>query len=202
VDISPGDRVSAGSTSAVVTIVGTNQHVVTTTVPLSVADNVKVGDEAALEVNGVAQALAGKVSYVGSLTSANGGTATTTTYPITIVVDPGETQLFDGSGAMVTLTVASVDGVLTVPTSAVTNDGGRYSVQVMDGGTVTSTSVTVGAIGPDRIQILSGLTSGQQVVLADLAAAIPTSTRQNSNSGLLGGNEAGGRFAVGVRPGG
>ncbi|MGI8418332.1 MAG: efflux RND transporter periplasmic adaptor subunit [Nakamurella sp.] len=204
VDMSAGDQVSAGSTTETITILGPNQWVVNTTVPLSVVDNVKVGNTAQIVVNGVAAPVSGAVSFVGSLTSANGGTTTTTTYPVTIVVDAAAGSLFDGSGAMVTLTVASVNGVLTVPTSAVTNDSGRYSVQLMDGTNVTTTDVTVGAIGADRIQILSGLKAGQQVVLADLQAAIPTATQQvrGGAAGVAGAGAALGGAAAGGAAGG
>jgi len=84
--------------------------------------------------------------------------------------------LFNGAGVSVSITVGQVDGVLTVPSSAIKTVGSQSSVQVLTNGVPTTTAVTVGAIGNDLTQILSGVTAGQQVVIADLSAALPTAT--------------------------
>ena len=45
---------------------------------------------------------------------------------------------------------------------------------MLNNGKPVQTRVTVGAVGSERTQILSGLSAGQQVVLADLAEPLPT----------------------------
>ena len=67
-------------------------------------------------MDGIGTPLTGKVSLVGILNTTSGSS---TSYPVTIVLDPTSARLFDGSGASVQIQVAQVSGVLTVPSSAV-----------------------------------------------------------------------------------
>jgi trimeric autotransporter adhesin len=68
-----------------------------------------------------------------------------------------------------------------VPTSAVTTDGTAHSVQVLESGKPKTVPVGVGAVGPTWTEITRGLTAGQQVVLANLDAALPNSATNSSN---------------------
>jgi multidrug efflux pump subunit AcrA (membrane-fusion protein) len=52
--------------------------------------------------------------------------------------------------------------------------GTLHTVEVLTNGKPVQVRVTVGAAGSDRTQIRSGLSAGQQVVLADLAMPLPT----------------------------
>jgi hypothetical protein len=71
-------------------------------------------------------------------------------------------------------------------------------------------TVGVGAVGTDLTQITSGLSSGQQVVIADLDQPLATSTSSANGAGILGGNSnsgarvggAGGFGGAGRRAGG
>ena len=58
---------------------------------------------------------------------------------------------------------------------------------------------TVGAIGPVDTQITSGLSVGEQVVLADLSTPLPTNTNPFASRSLTG---AGGGGFGGARTGG
>ena len=51
----------------------------------------------------------------------------------------------------------------------------------------------VGAVGPVLTQVTSGLTVGEQVVLADLSTPLPTNTNPFASRSLTGGG--GGGFA-------
>ena len=68
---------------------------------------------------------------------------------------------------------------VTVPTSAISRTGTRAVVRVLDGDTVTRTVVTVGVVGKRKVSISQGLKAGATVVLADLDAAVPSSTTNN-----------------------
>jgi hypothetical protein len=96
-----------------------------------------------------------------------------------------------------------------VPTSAVRTVGSRHVVEVLTGGTVSTAAVTIGATGPLRTQVLTGLQVGQRVVLADLSSTVTSdSSTTGGTTGALGGGA--GRFAgagrgagtQGARPGG
>jgi hypothetical protein len=203
VDIAVGGRVSAGTTSSVITIIGKNQYQVTTTIPLSVIDKVKVGQSTAVTVNGQTTPVSGTVAMIGVLNAS--GSGSTASYPVTVALEPKDgTKLFDGTGASIAVTVGDVDGVLTVPTSAVHAATSGYTVTVLKDGVATETPVEIGSVGTTLTEITGGLKSGDQVVLADLSAAIPTSTANNSRFGrvnagsgsLLGGSSAGAGVVV------
>ncbi|OZB50682.1 MAG: hypothetical protein B7X40_01450, partial [Cellulomonas sp. 14-74-6] len=209
VSLSVGSSVSAQSTSAVVTVVGTDGFVVSTTVPLGSIDAVKVGQKVAITVPSTTATLAGTVSSIGVLDVSS---TSTPAYAVTVAVSPTTEKLYGGSSAQLVITVAGTDQVLTVPTSAVHVDGQTATVQVLDNGVARTVTVQRGAVGSELTQITSGLTEGQKVVLADLSVPMVSSTRSSSSTGLLsGGNgganrQFGGTFngppAGGVRPGG
>lgn len=163
---------SAGSASSI-TVIGTGQSQVSTTVGLADIDKVKVGDQASIKVDGISANLTGKVSLIGLMNTTSGSS---TAYPVTILLDPTSQKLYDGSGAATQIRIASVDNVLTVPSSAVRSIGQLDTVSVLTNGKPVTARVTIGAVGTDRTQILSGLKAGQQVVLANLAEKLPTSS--------------------------
>ena len=199
VAITQGDTVSANSTSSIITILGPGQYEVSTTVSLSLIDQLKVGDKASVTVNGLTTPLTGTVTTVGILSSSS--TSGSATYPVTVLLDPSSQTLYEGSGASVVITLSDVDNVLTVPTSAVHTVGTGHTVSVLDNGQLKTVAVEVGAVGTDLTQITSGVTAGQQVVIADLNQPIATTT--SAANGVLGGlGGAGSNLGGNARAGG
>ena len=191
VSITAGSSVSASSSSSTITIIGTGQKAVTTTVGIASIDLVKQGDTASVTVDGVSKPLPGKVTQVGVLNT-SGTSGDTTTYPVTIVLDSTTVPLYDGAGATVAIDVGTADNVLTVPSSALTSIGTGALVSVYAKGKVTRQAVTTGVVGIDRTEIKTGLKAGQQVVLANLHEAVPSSTTTNSRlTRLTGGGGLG-----------
>lgn len=182
VGMSAGQQVAAGSTTAVITVLGHGQRSVTTTVGIADVDLVKRGTPATVTVDGVSKPLRGTVGYVGTLNT-SGTSGSTTTYPVTVLLDPTSLPLFDGAGATVALDVGTARNVLTVPTSALHRVGMRTTVLVDSGSSVSTQLVTVGVQGADRAQITSGLKAGQEVVLAEVDAAVPSSNTQTGGFG-------------------
>ena len=82
--------------------------------------------------------------------------------------------------------------VLTVPTSAVHNVGSRSFVNVLEGGKQVAHTVTTGATDPARTEITSGLNQGDQVVLANLNASLPSGNTTRPGGGGFGGFGGGG----------
>jgi HlyD family secretion protein len=173
VSLVAGHSVGAGSSTSTITVLGSGQESVTTTVTLPDIDSVKVGDPATVRVDGIDADLTGTVSAIGIL---NTTTGSSTSYPVTVLLKPTSTRLYDGSGASVQIQVAATGPVLTVPSSAVRSLGNLSTVTVLNKGKPVITRITTGAVGTDRTQVLSGLTAGQQVVLADLSQPLPTSS--------------------------
>ncbi len=61
---------------------------------------------------------------------------------------------------------------MVVPISAVTTNGNRHTVDVVEGDTSHSTNVGVGTVGSEWAQITSGLRVGEKVALADLGEPV------------------------------
>jgi multidrug efflux pump subunit AcrA (membrane-fusion protein) len=55
--------------------------------------------------------------------------------------------------------------VLTIPAGAVTERGQLQSVMVAENGVAHTRLITVGQKSKDRIEVLSGLTAGENVIL-------------------------------------
>ena len=188
VSLTSGESVTASSTSAVVTVIGTNGYTVTTTVPLNKIDIVKLGQAATLTTPSTDTKLTGKVASIGVL---DASTTSEPSYTVVLALDPTDVQLYDGASATVRISVAGADEVLTVPTSAVHVSGTTTTVQVLKDGKPSDVTVTVGAVGAERTEITQGISLGQEVVLANLDQAISTGTSSTSRNGLsgLGGSQ-------------
>lgn len=179
VDVAKGDAASAGTTAFVVLSPGaTDVDLVVTSTQVA---KLTVGQVAEVTPAGASKSLQGKVSRITPVPDSNGD------YPVTVTLDQDGLDLPAGGTAAVDVVVGEAAGVLTVPTSAVSNG----SVAVLDGTTVTRTRVTVGVVGTTRTQISAGLKRGQQVVLADLDTAVPTGEQNNGFSRGLGGGGLG-----------
>ena len=103
-----------------------------------------------------------------------------------IALDGDTSALHNGGIGSVSIVTGTSAATLAVPTSAVTTEGTLHTVEVYDGSTVTTTRVEVGVVGPVWTQITSGLTDGQQVVLAELDKALPSSATSSSNGTTTG----------------
>jgi multidrug efflux pump subunit AcrA (membrane-fusion protein) len=169
-----GDASSTGS----ITIVGAGAVDVTVDVPLASLPQVKVGQQASVTAAGSSTAMPGTVRSISLLPASS--TSTTVTYPVVVRVPRPSASLAGGSSATATITLGSVKNVVTVPNSALTSlVSGTGFVQTVKNGKVTQTIVRTGAVGATSTQVTSGLTAGQQVVIANLSEALPTTTTTN-----------------------
>ena len=196
VNMKVGDHVGAASTTENVVVVGPGGYEVTTTVPVTDIGNVKLADAASVVPDGAGSAIDGKVVSIGVVPVTSGST---TNYPVVVGLNGSPEGLRNGGDANVTITLNQVNDVLAVPTSAVRTAGAGafHIVQVLSGSKTQITPVQVGAVGPDLTEIKSGLQEGQQVVIADLNAPLPSNTLPRGfggGGGLGGGGLGGGGF--------
>jgi RND family efflux transporter MFP subunit len=207
VALAEGQSVAAHSSSATIKIVGPGALTIDLNIPLTSIDLIKVGQQARITVDGMAKAVAGRVSYVGALNSAS-ASGTSATYPVIVQLDETSTKLLDGMGASVAIDVGTIHDAVVVPLSAVHTTGTRHFVRVYSGGKVTAKQVTLGVRGADEVQVFSGLGVGQRVVIAEVSAAIPSSNstsrfgRRASLTGLTGGARFPGTGGFAGQPGG
>lgn len=187
VSVAKGD--SVGSTDVAVVIKGNGSTTVTTTVTLDQVPDVEKGQTAEVTPAGADEPVAGTVTSIGLLPDTSSDTST---YPVTIDLDD-EVAAPEGATASISLVTGTAEDVVTVPSSAVSTTG-RTTVQVLKDGAVTPTAVTVGVVGSTRTSITDGLAEGQEVVLADLDAALPSSDGSTTTRSITGG---GGGFGGG-----
>jgi multidrug efflux pump subunit AcrA (membrane-fusion protein) len=194
IGINVGDTVSADSSTEIITIIGTKAYEVEGTLDSSQVPTVKVGQSASVEVDGADGTMDGTVSQVGPVQSSDSGYS----YPVVVALPATTDTLFTGSTSNVTITTGSVSNVVAVPTSAVQTFETRSYVLELEKGQLTRKVVKVGMVGDEYTQVLSGLSPGQSVVLADFSQAVPsTSTNTDEFGGGLGGLGGGGGFLGG-----
>ena len=194
VGIDAGNTVSANSSTEIITIIGTKSFQVQATLDSTQVPSVKVGQTADVEVDGLTDGIDGTVSQVGPAQSGDSGYD----YPVVVALPSSTAGLFTGSTANVNIDTGSVSNVVAVPTSAVQTLGTRSYVEEVSKGVLTRKVVKTGMVGDVYTQVLSGLSPGQSVVLADYSEAVPSS---NTNTDILGGG-GGGAFFGGAGGGG
>ncbi|MBS1848328.1 MAG: HlyD family efflux transporter periplasmic adaptor subunit, partial [Actinobacteria bacterium] len=187
ITLTVGESVTAASSTETVTVAGPAGSEVTMLVPVANLPSVRIGQTASVQPDGSNRSYPGKVVSIG-LTPSSG--QSTTVYPVSVALtsptaDPG----FLGSTASVSIHIHSAPDAIAVPTSAVTANGSRHSVQVVRSGEVAAVPVTVGAVGPTWTQVTSGLRLGESVVLADFHLPLPGSATQSSSTGASGSGD-------------
>lgn len=166
--------VGESSAGRSLTIVGDGAARISIEVPLAQRALVRPGVPAAVGQLAGTPSFNGRVTSVGVLPTSTSGTPT---YSAEVVADDAGGQLLVGSYAQVRLALAEASDVLVVPASAVTATSDTTgTVEVVDQARATSASsvdVVLGRRGGGRVEIVSGLTEGQLVVLADRRLPVP-----------------------------
>ena len=125
---------------------------------------VRVGMSAIVTSPGVpGQTFTGRVDQVAS--SAEPATGN---FEVGVVVDDAADLLRDGMSAMVEFRGAHQDDTLAVPRSALVDRGRRLIVYRMDGDTARAVQPTLGIGNSDIVPVLSGLNSGDEIVVSNL----------------------------------
>jgi len=190
-----GDSIGAGSDVGVLVAGGLS------TVSLSVTTDqvadLAIGQSADVTPVGATAALPGEVTSVAAVPTTS--TTGDSTYAVVVTLDERGLDLPEGAGAAVAVTTDEVSDALTVPASALTSG----VVRVLAGDTLSRARVTTGLIGSGVVEVVDGVEEGEQVVLADLDAAVPTgdSDATTPGQGGFGGGFGGGVPGGGVGPG-
>lgn len=180
-----GDSVSAASATQNITIQGAEGIEVVTTVALSDIASVELGQPATVLPDGAADALDGQVVAISPVPDSD-----TTTYRVTIGLTEPDVALGSGTTGSVAIVTADARDALAVPSSAVHVDARGATVTVVQGDGTEEVRVEVGVMGADWIEITSGLSEGDEVVLADLAEPLPGSaTEADGTTGTGGATE-------------
>ncbi|WP_285246438.1 HlyD family efflux transporter periplasmic adaptor subunit [Pseudarthrobacter sp. efr-133-R2A-89] len=148
----------------------------------------------ALAQDPAAPPVTGKVVSIAQTSSTTNGVVT---YPVTVSIANPPAGLRLGQSANISVTTATADDALVVPSLAITTTGNRQTVDVLKNGTPTPVTVTTGISANGRTQVLTGLADGDQVELPAISSTLDTGSTSTG-----GGFGAGGLGGAGTRGGG
>jgi macrolide-specific efflux system membrane fusion protein len=192
---SSGNSTSSSSTSGFVVVTDLKNLVLHANVSESDVSKLKADQAATVTVNAMqSQPIQAKVAQV-DLTPTTSNNVVQ--YGVTLTLTQPPAGLRPGQSASVEITVSSANNVLAVPAAAVQTVNGQSSVQVMENGAETRKTVEVGVRGDQYVEIKSGLTAGEEVVLPQVSTSNNTNRQQpgtGSFPGTGGGNRNGGGF--------
>jgi macrolide-specific efflux system membrane fusion protein len=163
--------------------------------------SVKVGQKAVITFDALPDlTLTGKVKSV-DYTGTN--TSGVVSYEVTVTPDTPNEQVRGGMTVSVTIITEVATDVLAVPVAAVktASDGTSYVQVLGDDGLPTNVTVETGMTTDSYVQITSGLTEGQEIIVSTSKSGSTTAvtTSSQNQNGLLNG---GGGFPGGGFPGG
>jgi macrolide-specific efflux system membrane fusion protein len=189
---------SSSSSSGFITITSMTGLVVNTSVAEIDVSKVKAGQQATVTLNALPdKPVQATVSSI-NLTPTTSGSVVS--YGAQLALTDPPDGLRPGQSASVVITVASAENALSVPAAAVTTAGNTNVVTVQENGQNVTRQVQVGIRGESTVQITSGLTEGENVVLTATASTGGTGTgRTGTGTGGTGGFPGGG---TGGFPGG
>jgi RND family efflux transporter MFP subunit len=162
--------IEVGATAApgqpVFTIVDLDLVRVRIGVPEADVGHVTVGAPASVRIPALAASFAGRVSLIGVAAD-----PMTRSYSVEITVPNPSHQLRAGMVAEATITTGQKTSTLLVPATAVLHDAGVDAATIVytvdrTGSRVHARRVTTGAAHGDSLEITSGLTSGDRIVVA------------------------------------
>ncbi|WBC16733.1 efflux RND transporter periplasmic adaptor subunit [Micromonospora sp. WMMA1998] len=195
-----GGATGAGSTASgsggdgLVQIADLTRLEVTAAVPEADATRLKAGMPATVSWNALpgTTADATLAAIDPNATTAND----VVTYGVTLSLKDRPDAARPGQSVQVTVTLDTAENVVAVSTLAVTSAGNRNTVTVLDNGNPVVRPVEVGLRGDQLVEITSGLTEGDRVVLPSTGGADPSTGGGRggpAGGGLTGGGGRGNR---------
>ncbi len=135
-------------------------------VPESLAGKIRIGDSADVHVQATGEHFTGKVERFTDALDPS-----TRTMQVEIDVPNPNYHLQAGMYADVRLSANSRENALTIPIEAVRHEGDKTTVLALDSNDrVQSRDVQVGVQSSNRVEILSGLSEGEQVLVGNLGS--------------------------------
>lgn len=153
-------------------------------VPESIAAKVRVGDSADVKIQATGEHFTGKVTRFTDALDPS-----TRTMQVEIDVPNPTYHLQPGMYANVTLLADSRDNVLAVPVNAIQREGNKTSVLVVDPqNRVQVREVGIGITSSNHVEVVSGLTEGERVIVGNLGGYQPGQTVRAKESSAPSGS--------------
>lgn len=180
-----GETVAAGS--PLITVMDTSALLAKIHLSQPQAQILRVGDAASVQVPGVEEPMAGKITLVSPALDPG-----SMTVEVWIRLANPKGTLRPGTAVHVTLAGRTVPHAITVPSQAIVlNSSGKPTLIVVGSdGVAHQTPVTTGISGDGATQILSGIQAGQQVVTVG-AASLDDGTKVKVVTSLEDSDDAG-----------
>ncbi len=172
----PGDMAAAGTPLLIV--MDTSKAVVRLHVPESQAAQLKLGDNATLQVPGFIAKFPAKITVLSPALDPN-----STTVEVWIEAENPKGELKPGTAVQVSIVANILPHALVIPDQAILKgSNGETTVMVVKSdGRAYSQKVETGIQQGSLIQVLSGLYAGEQVIVSG-AYGLPDKTKVNSTS--------------------
>jgi hypothetical protein len=162
---------------------------------------VKVGQSATVSLD----ALAGVqlAAHISSISLVGTTSSSVVSYDATLTLDQNDSRVKPGMSASASVITGQASGV-TVPNQAVTGSGSLGTVTLQKNGKDVTQQVVVGLRGDSRTQIISGVNTGDQLVITIALPSLGSTSTGTSGtgSGTLGGGGLGGFGGGGFGGGG
>ena len=172
--VDTGALVQAGTNSntqalPLVSVAETDLFRLTLPVPESAVPMIRLGCIVSVRVPSLNRTFEGKVSRYADAVNQE-----TRTMHTEVDVDNKNGSIVSGMYAEVSLTLSHKDSVLAVPIQAVTRNGSQASVLVVDSqGRIEEREVQLGLEGSNNVEVVSGLSPNEQVVVGSHAEFRP-----------------------------
>jgi len=155
-----GEMANPGS--PLLTVMDISRVIARANVPQDQARSIQVGDAAMLTQTDSSIAAPGRVTVVSPATDP----ASTTVQVWVLAENPGE-RWKPGAGVHVAIVAVTIPNAIVVPTAALlsSEEGGNMVLVAAADNTVHQRNVQMGVREPDKVQILSGVSPGEQVVV-------------------------------------
>lgn len=151
---------------------------------------VKVGNRATLTFDAFpGKTFTGKVVSIDTIGAVSSGV---TTYPAVIKLDTEVPEIFSNMTAQASIITQMKDNVLLVPSSAVQTQNEQSTVRVMKNGKVQQVDVETGLSSSTQVEIVSGLSEGDNVVTSAISSNGTGQQRSSQTQSPFGGFGAGG----------
>lgn len=155
----PGEMANAGS--PLLTVMDVSRVVARANIPQSLAGYLKVGDAATVKPTDGGEALPGKVTVVSPAVDAN-----STTVQVWVETENPRERLKPGITVHVSVVASTIRDAVVIPVTALlpADDGSTQVIVVGSDSVAHTRKIETGARETDKVQVVSGLKPGEQVV--------------------------------------
>lgn len=146
---------------------------------------IQIGQKATVTFDSIeGKTFTGNVVAIDKLGNSTSGV---TSYPALIELDTAPEAILPNMAATANIVTASKTAVLVVPTSAINEVNGQQTVTVIKDGNQINTAVETGISSDTEIEIISGLTEGDEIVTGTVSLNQDVTFGSGGSFGSFGG---------------